>query len=612
MSDLSQLFQSLNQEQLQAVKYNDGPLIITAGPGTGKTKTLTNKIVYLLKEKKVNPAQILALTFTKKAAFEIEERLLAALNFKKRHDKFPLVATFHSLAFQLLENDKKLNLISEKDRHQIIKEILKAEKLSRNLAKLDAKELSLLISRWKNLSLNSEQELLNEQIKNLIDQYQQALKEKDLVDYDDLLVKLLTALKNRQFKKYQYVLVDEYQDTNEIQYQIVKLLADQKQNITVIGDPRQAIYSFRGAQAQAFEQFKQDFKNCQQINLQLNYRNSPNILKGSQQLFEKTINLKANRKSNGEFKLLKTFNEYTEADWIINCLSQKLGGIDFHQASDFSSDDQQARFSDFAIVYRIHSLGRVLEKKFQESGIPYQIVGGKSLYEQKEVKFITNLLKYLNNDSKELLQELIDSKVVDNKSLIFELNDIKENAQPIVLIEEIIKKFNLEEKYQDKVKQLRNIYEFKTIVQSFDEKEVSNELSLEKFVDHLENLEKHDFYDQSADRVTLMSMHAAKGLEFDYVFVCAFEDGFIPFEKKFKSVVDLEEEKRLLYVAMTRAKKGLYLVNANYRFKKEQQISSFKNLIPSAQLEEINDEVLERMRKRKEKEVEKKRQMTLF
>jgi DNA helicase-2/ATP-dependent DNA helicase PcrA len=673
--DMSNFLNDLNAAQLQAVHHSNGPLIITAGPGTGKTKTLTAKILYLLTEKNLAANQILALTFTKKAALEIQDRLRQLSIVKKN---LPLVTTFHALAHRFLSTtDQPLSLISKKNRVLLIKEIVQNQRLSQDFSRFSAKELSLLISRWKNLSLNEAD--LEPVINKLIKSYQAELENRKLLDFDDLLVNFLEILnsdadknKNQQLasaqlhklrKKYRYLLIDEYQDTNNIQYQLIKSLINKENNLVVIGDPRQAIYSFRGANAHAFDQFKIDFPNFQEINLQDNYRSGPEILNLSQSLFKKKLKLQAKQKIVSEVKLIKTYDEYSEAKWILKSISQKVGGLDFQEASELQASEQQARFADFAVIYRIHGLSHALENKFDESGIPYQIVGGRSLYEKSEIKFITDFLRFLNSqeveqiDREELFNNLLESKysalskktVTKIRQLAQDLNfSIHKSAGKIInqkllskkqatlladflanlatielqfkknigegkfslaaLVDLIISKFNLEEKSASKVKKIKNLYEFKSIVTAFDQEEKS----LLKFINFLDSLKEHDYYDKNVDKVTLLTMHAAKGLEFDYVFICGFEEGLIPFSKKLKDKAALAEEKRLLYVAMTRAKKGLYLINTEKRNKKQSQVSSFKNYFTNDDFIELEDETLIRIKKWQQKKKKESSQLGLF
>lgn len=468
----------LNSQQKRIVETGDGPFMVVAGPGTGKTKTLTSRIAYLIANQKIGYEHILTLTFTKRAAAEMRERLKALLG-----KNLPKITTFHGFAFDFLNSlGQEIQIITEQEQEAIIKKIVQESS-----PKIKPRDLSLIISQHKSTIQPVKKDPI---IEKLILDYQKALIELQLVDFDDLLLQTWQILQDQTQRKrlqqlYKYVLIDEFQDTNDLQYQIIKLILNHKQNLFVIGDPLQSIYGFRGANSQIFETLKKDFPNTQEAVMEINYRSKKHIVQTSNQLFA-NVQLKAASEDLGRVAIINTLNEFSEAEWIVNFINQKIGGTDLIRAGE---SDNTANLADFAIIYRTHDLGRVLEDKFLHSGLPFQIV--------------------------------------------------KEDT-PV-----------------------------------------------------------------QGDHIKLLSMHAAKGLEFKYVFVCGFEEGLIPYEKD-------EEERKLFYVAITRAKDELYLLQVKKRHQKDTQNSSFKKKIMHENLLEMEDENLEKTIQKRELAKIKKSQISLF
>lgn len=490
---------SLNPEQQQAVEFTQGPLMIVAGPGTGKTKTLVHRIAYLIQNQSVKPVDILALTFTNKAADEIKQRINGQL-----------VGTFHSLAKNILQQSgQSVDIIEPLARHQLLKKLF-----SKNFS-----DIGLLISRSKS-GLSVPDGTLN-----FVDQYNQALSELNLIDFDDLLIKALPLACPGHF---QYIFIDEFQDTNLIQYQLIKKILLPHPNICVIGDPYQSIYAFRGADSRIFDQFAADFPDHQKITLKINYRNSPSILKASRQLFPQSDRLLPHSNLPSELQHIQTFDEFSEADFIINFISQKIGGLALLDSVD--SVDTTTHFSDFAVIYRTHNLNRVLKQKFLDSGIPFQIVGDDHPFFDQSIITLYSQLKTSAPDS-----------------------------PPLSLIDRLISQLNLPASLL--------LSEFRNSALRFS--------SLDQLIQYYDRLIENNFYDPAFDKVTLLTMHATKGLEFKFVFICGFETGLIPHPK-----ADLDEETRLLYVAMTRARCGLYFITAKNRGQK-------RNLSPSSFLGRI-------------------------
>lgn len=527
------MIDSLNSEQRQAVEYINGPLMIIAGPGTGKTNTLVHRIAYFIQKQSINPGDVLALTFTKKAVEEIKQRLAKQFNLYQVS-----VCTFHSLAKNIIEQSgETVNIIDPLSRQQLLKQLFPH----------DFSDANLLISRYKSGLA------VTQNVSSIVDKYNQELQKLNLIDFDDLLIK---ALELPEFPHFSYILVDEFQDTNQIQYLLLKKILPPTNNICVIGDPYQSIYAFRGADSRIFEMFKRDFPKHKQITLKINYRNGPEILEASQRLFPQSDRLFPSIKSSSEYQLVQTPDEFSEADFIINFISQKIGGLNLSDSTE--SSDLTARFSDFAVIYRTHQLSRVLQQKFLNSGIPFQLVGGD--------------------------HPLLDPSII---SLFSHLKTLSLDSPPLLLIDQSIS--------QLKIPSSLFLSEFRNSAIQFP--------TLGQFIQYYDQLIENNFYDPYVDKVSLLSMHATKGLEFKYVFICGFEASLIPHSK-----ADPEEETRLLYVALTRARNGLYLIAAKNRGRK-------KHIIISPLLERIktsNLEFLTDLSSRRQLSRLKKSQMSLF
>ncbi len=618
----------LNTDQQLAVK-SEGIVIIVAGPGTGKTKTLTARIQYLIEVKLIDPSQILALTFTKKAATEMKERL-GYLSIK------PYISTFHSLALDLLGNSKKI--ITEKERFELLHELFESDKKT---TKKDVNEVLLTITRYKND--------LQTKSNKLVDSYNKLLLKKGFIDYDDLLIQLYNHLKeNNITRNFIYVLVDEFQDTNILQYEIIKLLL-KNNKLFVIGDPLQAIYSFRGADRDIFKKIETDFPEHTKIHLTTNYRSDKSIIDTSSSLFPHVISPVSYSKQEGSVSHIKTINEYTEAEWIVSKIDSLIGGTDLLKAgSNLNAKKSTLSFKDFAIIYRTHSFGRILEQIFATSAIPYQIIGDESLYNRPEIRYIILSLRYFQSNSHEIVLELLTSSVLglttktkklltqlykkDNNNFVNNLlfsiplychskkdinlvstfmSDLKstKNELKSTKLSEIIHKITntkiIKEYINSKAPNFDNIHMFISIFTQFD---MPNN-GLQHAIEYLDYLEAHEFYDQHIDKVSLMTIHAAKGLEFSEVFIVGVEEGSIPFMRR-GEVALIEEEKRLFYVAMTRAKHNVYLLSAQERGKKKTHISQFLTHLKC--VTHIEDEVIEKRFKQQKKWKEKKAQLSLF
>ncbi len=632
------MLDELNPLQKEAVMHINGPLIINAGPGTGKTKTLVSKIYFLIKQVGTNPKDIVAITFTVKAAKELQNRLEKLLS---NQESSPDINTFHAHAYSLIQKKvKEKNIISDIERFRIIND---TKNNFSELKGLPTKEIAQKISLQKSGDSNTNlpEELLNT--------YEKVLAENDFIDYDDLILKANKLIANKLAFIPKFILVDEFQDTNKAQYEFLKNLIGYGQNITVIGDPLQSIYSFRGATPKAFSNFKKDFREYREIILKENYRSTQKILDASYSLFpeSKPIESKVNFAKIKKPKLVITQNEFTEADWILKEISQSIGGIDLNQASDVNgktTEENKTMFSDFAVLYRTHGLNRILEQKFIDSGIPYQLVGGESLYEKKCIRFLTNLIKLTQDFDNITFAQVAKSSVVKlskatvekiqtlnsehlgtlkfleilvknkqfskgetNKltNLITLINTIQNPHKKLdTKIQEVVETAKLEELYP---KQIRYLNEFLSTIAKYNK--LKSEKQIPVFLADIEKLEETDFYDSSADKVTLLTIHSSKGLEFQKVFIIGLEDGLIP---HIKNKTNFEEEKRLLFVAMTRAKENLTLVRTLNRNREKTTESEFEKYLTEKSLEKIKDPQIKKIQKRKEIQKQKKSQMELF
>ena len=472
------------------------------------------------------------------------------------------------------------------------------------------------------------------------------------MDYDDLLLRLYILLQENSEKvfpfknNFTHILIDEFQDTNTLQYEIVKLLL-KSNNLFIIGDPFQSIYSFRGAQEEILHTLKKDFPESQVITLDTNYRSALEIITASSALFPEKIPLKPFSQKKGDVCLVKTLNEYTEGEYIAEMINKKIGGTDLIRAGDFQEEKREVRFSDFAVIYRTHAIGWIIERKLSDSGIPYQIIGGKTIYEQPEISFIINLLQYIWRKDSLYLKNLLFSPVLDlslksrrklsgffneNKDQLINISDYSlaqyidsqkdihtistiydclkkidaevHNNKLLPLIHKIIKTSLVKNYLGKNNNREKNIHAFLSSITQFDYKKDP----IKTCIQYLEFLNEHEYYDPHSDKVTLLTLHASKGLEFKYVFICGFEDGIIPFDR---NNIDIQEERRLLYVGMTRAKEGLYLLTTDQRNKKKSVISRFLLDIESS-VTRVQDEAGMRHGRQIKKWQERKSQLKLF
>jgi len=580
------MLEQLNDDQRRAVTAADGPLLIVAGPGTGKTKTLTARIAHIIADGRAKPQEILALTFTKKAAEEMRGRvamLLHEKNLKQRQGAataLPYISTFHALCNELLGGE--LNFATEPQRLALIKQLPKPSQFKG----MTTRELGLLISRAKNMAEDEPA------LHKLVRLYDQGLQELGLLDYDDLLVRTRHLLQKDEVlrmtvqHRFSHILVDEFQDTNQLQYELLQLIRGHE-NLFVIGDPLQSIYGFRGASGSIFEQFRVDFPHAEAVTLAVNYRSAPQIVTLSNALFTGAPKLKPYAKRKGTARTVNVLNEYSEAAYVLGEIQKQIGGGDMLRAISDDDVSLHRTLKDFAIIYRSRAAANAMQKAVAESGLPYQIVGEGSPYERPEVQAILALLRGAEKGETPQLEGFTSGQA----KAVQELLGNPKNIRPAAFAEKIITLLGFEP--------TASLQQFLGSLVRFN--------TIEEAVRHFDAIAETNFYDASADAITLLTIHASKGLEFPYVFLIAAEEGILPHEK-----AQVEEEKRLFYVAITRAKDELTTTNAAHRGGQPARQSRFISEIPASVLLRETDPNFATDQRRAQKRAAKRSQQTLF
>lgn len=582
----------LNTQQKQAVTAPEGPALIVAGPGTGKTKTLTTRIAYVLEVLGADPSEIVALTFTNKAAREMNTRLRTLVGL---HAPLPKVTTFHALGHALLQaNDHTpYTLISEPERMQLIRGLSKPA----TFKGMHTRELSLLISRTK----TTQGVVPDTSLQELTTRYEKAMTEHGWRDFDDLLCQAYQLLECDETLRpqYKYIFIDEFQDTNELQYAFLRLLGT-GDGLFAIGDPNQSIYAFRGADGDMFRRFQADFPHARVIELSVNYRSKPEIVAVGNALFPEAPQLQAWQTEPGVVRTVRTLNEYSEAAYIVSAVTQGIGGSDMLSAAD--GGNHQPR--DYAVVYRTHRIGKIVERALAESGIPYQVAGEGSPYERPDIAAVIGVLRYMQQPDKFGREKLAALAVLQTfrqtqlTALLAELPDpegmaVCEIALQIAAIFSLGQGSGLQDLQQF----------FGTLVQFGKD--------LGACLAYIDKLAETEFYDPNVNAVTLLTIHASKGLEFMHVFVCAVEEGVIPKLVKDKDDT-IEEERRLLYVAATRAQECLEILYATTRMGTPATMSRFIGELPEAVLPRTTDPQMVTLERRLKKRLQKRAQESLF
>ena len=607
----------LNDKQREAVLYNDGPLLIIAGAGAGKTKTLTTKIAYLIDELEVSPYSILAITFTNKAAKEMKDRVYMQVGDIARK---MTVSTFHSFGLRLLRDNSDVLGYDPK---------IYNPKAIRNKISSCKNEMTSP-TMYEKYAVSEYEKVVCEVYRR----YEEKLFKNNSVDFDDLLLLPIKLFKNhpeileRYQDYYKYILVDEYQDTNEAQYILTKMLSSKNRNLTCVGDDSQSIYSFRGANYKNILNFEKDYKDAKTILLEQNYRSTSIILDAANDVIKNNKQRKDKKlwtaRGEGEkIKYYRSYNERDEAQYVIRKIKELL--------------NRGTEYKDIAVLYRTNAQSRVVEEEMLKENLPYRVVGSFYFYSRREIKDLIAYLRLLHNskDNVSLLRVInvpkrgIGLKTIENltkkadqenisiyeaidsgkelafKEMIEKLKELSNELTLTELIDKVLDSTGIKEELESEKTleaevRLENLEEFKSITKSFEERE--GLISLEDFLLEISLISDVEEYKDDPNRINLMTIHSVKGLEFDHVFVIGMEEGLFPHINSLMENSDLEEERRLMYVAITRAKDDLHLVNARRRtlFGNEQinPVSRF--------ISEINNNLLESNVKDEPKKVEEK------
>ena len=599
----------MNAEQQKAVTFDKGPLIILAGAGSGKTRVLTHRAAWFIKEKGVSPENILLLTFTNKAAGEMEERI-RQLILKFPNSKLPFAGTFHSFCAKILRVEGKnleipqnYLIYDEADQLETIKEVLK--KLDLSTKEFNPSSVLNTISGAKN-ELISELEypqfsrgFWQQTVVKIYLEYQKLLKQNEALDFDDLIFKTVLLFKKfpeilgKYQNKFQYILVDEYQDTNTAQYVLTKLLASRYKNLTVVGDMSQSIYGWRGANFGNVLRLKEDFSEITVLNLEQNYRSTKKILEVANSVIchnssHPILKLWTENPLGDNVFLYEATSEIDEAEFILK------------EIENCKLKIENLSYKDFAVLYRTNAQSRVLEEAFLEAGIPYVLVGGTRFYERKEIKDVLSYLRLLVNPKDMISFKRIEKlgKARLEKFLKFQQKFLSKlvNLSTLDILDKVLKETDYMDLYDPEVEEdlarLENIKELRSVATNFP--------NLTQFLENValveqEYLPEHpsESDGKKKEAVTLMTLHAAKGLEFPVVFIVGMEEGLFPHSRSLLDNFELEEERRLCYVGITRAMRRLYLTYARRRLyfgqRTQNMISRFIIDIPQHLLQPIGE-----------------------
>jgi DNA helicase II / ATP-dependent DNA helicase PcrA len=614
------LLNGLNPEQQRAVKATDGPLLIMAGAGSGKTRVLTHRIGYLIVEKRVNPYNILAITFTNKAAREMRERIAKMMGGTADE---VWISTFHSMCVRILRRDidrigynRNFTILDSGDQQSVIKGILKDKNIDPK--KFDPRAILGSISSAKNELITPEEYkkttggYYEDVVSDVYEEYQKRLRKNQALDFDDLIMitiqlfQRVPAVLEYYQRKFQYIHVDEYQDTNKAQYLLVKQLANRFRNLCVVGDSDQSIYRWRGADIANILSFEKDYPNAQVILLEQNYRSTKRILMAANKVIEKNFNRKpknlwTENPEGNKISYYRADSEQGEAQFIVGKIKEL-------------TRDGKHKLSDVAILYRTNAQSRVMEEVLLKSNINYSIVGGTKFYDRKEIKDMLAYLRLVSNPDDDIsLQRVINvpkrgigSSSLDKianfalmhdislfqalasvdliglspkitkaakefHALIKNYTQMQEFLSVTELVEEILDKTGYREMLQaekslEAQSRIENLEELLSVTKNFEE--TSEDKTLVGFLTDLAlvaDIDSMDDDEEKADAVILMTLHSAKGLEFPIVFLIGMEEGVFPHNRSLMDEAEMEEERRLAYVGITRAEQNLILTNAQMR-----------------------------------------------
>ncbi|MBI2019795.1 UvrD-helicase domain-containing protein [Candidatus Daviesbacteria bacterium] len=581
------LLDDLNPIQQQAAKATEGPVLILAGAGSGKTRVLTYRVAYLIREKKVPPESILMVTFTNKAAGEMRDRILKLLNYPLNPTPYtlPIMGTFHSFCAKILRREGKVlglppgfAIYDESDALDAIKEAM--GNLNIPTQKTSPHAVRTTISGAKNELISSleypryARGFFQEIVAKIYLEYQKILEKNHALDFDDLLLKTIQLFQTEPtiLARYQihfkYILIDEYQDTNPAQYLISKYLANRHKNICVVGDASQSIYSFRGADFRNIVNFEKDYPNVRVFNLEQNYRSTQNILDAAHSIISKNkthpiLKLWTQKDGGEKIEIVELRNEVEEALFIINTIAHLRGETETTSGAHLGG----VTLSDFAILYRTNAQSRSLEEQFLKAGIPYKLIGGVSFYQRKEIKDVLSYLRLLQNpkDSISLkrAEKIGKGRLTKLMEFYSQLSTNLDQYSTLDLLDGILQKTGylayLDDGTDEGKMRVENVKELRSVAEEFP--------NLQDFLEnvalvengYLPNQKLKTTNSQPIDSVTLMTLHNAKGLEFPVVFMVGMEEGLFPHSRSMLDPNELEEERRLCYVGITRAKEKLYL-----------------------------------------------------
>lgn len=630
------LLEKLNDKQREAASQIDGSILILAGAGSGKTRTITYRIAHMIENIGISPYSILAVTFTNKAAKEMRERVEELVGDVA---KACTISTFHSFGMRLLRMygkevgyNSNFTIYDTDDQKRIVKAILKGQNLSINGVKLTEKDLVSMISKIKEqIKTLDEYSVMNKQIVEVYDKYNRALLESNAMDFSDILLNTYKLLQKSEIlekvqNKYKYTMIDEYQDTNNLQYKIIDLIARKSSNLCVVGDENQSIYGFRGANILNILNFENNYNNAKIIKLEENYRSTTTILDAANELIKNNKSSKDKKlwTQNGKGDLIKVLacdNARDEVSRIIEIIKEN------HQNG--------IAYRDMTILYRTNAQSRLFEEGFLRYNIPHKVFGGISFYSRAEIKDIIAYLSIIVNPQDELnLQRIINvpkrkvgekgiekiityarennlnllealshikeisgltvvgkEKLLEMYDIIKELKDLSYTETASYIVQTLIDKIKyidyIKENYSDAEARIENIDEFKNSILELEN--VVGELRLNEYLENVSLISATDDLEEKSDYVKLMTIHNSKGLEFPIVFLVGFENEIFPGSRAMFEEKEMEEERRLCYVALTRAEKKLYLSHATIRFVYGQDRLS----TPSVFLKEIPEKLLD-------------------
>ncbi|MBP9822201.1 MAG: UvrD-helicase domain-containing protein [Candidatus Pacebacteria bacterium] len=646
MTDTNPILKGLNNKQQEAVKTIDGPVLVISGPGSGKTKCLTHRVAWMI-SKGVNPANILAITFTNKASGEMKERIGKLLNTTKKTDKdlLPTIGTFHSLGLRILRKEihvlgynSNFNICDSDEQLSMMKRIM--GNLEMDPKRYNPRSMLGKISKLKTSLVwpddYSPTEYMDKLVAKLYGHYQNGLREMNGLDFDDLIVLTVKIFREHPevLKKYQewwkYIMVDEYQDTSHDQYEFVQLLAKKYKNIFAIGDDAQSIYAFREADIRNILNFQKDYPDATVIMLEQNYRSTQTILAAAQNIISNNKNqfpktLWTENVAGEKILIKETINEKTEANFIVAQIVKYMR--------------KGYGLNSFTILYRTHAQSRSMEESLISHGLPYQIVGGLKFYERREIKDIMAYLKLIHNpmdilsleriynvpsrgigdttyqkilavgnkDLFESLATLIEKEGGTKKAaalknfhqLLIGLREFAQNNALTKTLKHIVETVGYEQyiraqglaknaKAEEIESRIENIAELFTVAKGYDA--LDPEAGRNRFLEEIALLQQADAIKDNAIRVTLMTMHSSKGLEFPIVFIIGMEEGLFPHARTLYAPHEMEEERRLCYVGITRAKERLILTHAKYR----NIFGTTEVNLPSRFLNEMSQDLLDR------------------